>query len=224
MTVNDPADAVPPSSAPTDEVARIPPALDDAPSPGWPAVGLATLQKRGTLTIPTPLRARLHLPDGARVILRTESATTVRVDVLPPPRDWLASWDDRVPTPPPVEDASGTPTRWLDTDTLLRAQAFPQGAARAWLAECDQGFHPVRIDPAVIADVLDRLPTVLPGLTRLQIARYVQTMLSWTGVECAERDFYLTALDQWGASAVPWATAVQTGREALAATDPSPEA
>ena len=82
--------------------------------------------------------------------------------------------------PPPLEDASRTPTRWLDTDTLLRAQTFPQGAARAWLAACDQGFHPVRIDPAVIADLLDRLPTVLPGLTRAQVARYVQTIRSWT--------------------------------------------
>jgi len=171
------------------------------------------LQKRGTITLPPAFRPVEDDSATLRLWLRLGPTGSLILDPLWTPDQLFAQYDAQVdPTERHAPDLP-LPDRWLNAVTILFAQAHPTHPARAWCRECDAGFQSVQMDPVVIPDLLHRLPTLLPTLTRPALARYVASVCSWTGITLTDRNFYLAVLALWGASEAEWAGLVQRARE-----------
>jgi len=178
-----------------------------------PVVALTTVQRRGSLTVPAALRQALDFQDNARCLLASQADGTVRLRVMPPPVVWFAQHDARVSETPPIAPSDAVPKRWLDTATLLRAQAYPDSSQRRWFVEGDRGFVTARVDPVVIAEWLAAVPQLIT-VNRSDLAVYLQVVLSWNGVVLAERDVYWAALELWGhTDDLTWPEAVRWCRE-----------
>jgi len=129
------------------------------------------LQKRGTITLPPGFRPEVEALTAQRLWLRLGSEESLCLDPLWSPDQLFSRYDARMQAPITEPPPSPLPTRWLDTTTIFTAQTDPQHPARAWCHDCDAGFHMVQMDPVVLPDLLQRLPTILPSLTRPAIAR-----------------------------------------------------
>lgn len=193
----------PPDGSPTDRDAST------------PTIAVALLQRRGVLSVPMALREALHWAEGQRVLMTAADAGTLTVQAALAPEAFFARYDPQVSVPDTLPRSETVPRRWLDVDTLRRAQAWPDSPQRAWFIRCDGGFVSARLDPSLLPEALDGLGQLLPDLDRPARAHYVQTVLSWTGITLADRTFYFGALHLWGADeTLTWAQAVQRGRDA----------
>lgn len=190
---------------------------------GYDPVWIATVQRRGTVTVPIEVRQRMDLPDGSRLLMIRTGADTLVARVLPPPAVWFARDEGAVASEAVAELRSGSPdrlpTRWLSAEAVLGAQAYPASPIRTWFTELDQGFHTVQVDPLMIADLLERLPRLLPPLSRPDRAGYLLPVLHWRGITLADRPFYSAALVRWGATDASWAAVVQEAREGWGAEE-----
>ena len=193
---------------------------DETAAPGLMPVWETAVQRRGTVTLPGPMRTRWGVGDGARLLWTPCGPDTMRVGVLEPPAPWFARWDGQVdPAVAATMPDDRLPTRWLTADAVLGAQAHPAGALRRWFGEADAGFQQARVDPVMLADWLDRLPRLLPGISRADIARYALVVLHWRGITLTDRAFYAAALLAWGTTDAPWPVWVQAAREAWTAEE-----
>lgn len=186
-----------------------------APSMIPPHVALAVIQRRGLVNLPLALREALGWSDGQRLLLAADGPAAVRLTAALAPSRLFAQYDHAVRVPPDLPPSETVPRRWLDVETLLRAQAWPDSPQRTWFIRCDGGFVSARFDPSLLPDSLDGIGQLLPDLDRPARAHYVQTVLSWTGITLVDRAFYFAALQLWGADeTLTWAQAVQRGRDA----------
>jgi len=135
-------------SLPEEDVVQ--PEMRDFNAPMFhPVVGLTTLQRRGSLTVPASLRQAIGLTDNTKCLIASQADGTVTLRLMPPPTVWFARHDAHVITSASIEPQEAVPKRWLDTATILRAQAYPDGAQRRWFVDGDQGFVTARVDPGV---------------------------------------------------------------------------
>ncbi len=180
-----------------------------------PTVAIAKYQSsRGVVTVPVALRRAFLVPDDGKLVVTSNADGSVTMRPAPAPDTWFARYDALVTADQGEPATDDLPKRWVNTETLIRAQVYAEGPQRQWFGECERGFVSARVDPVMLAEWLERLPAILPSLDRRGIASYVQVVLSWTGMSLMERDVYLAALELWGTTdGLTWPEAVRRCRD-----------
>ena len=182
-----------------------------------PAVAIASVNGRGTMTIPASIREHLQADATPRYLLRAVSGDVFVAMRVKTPHELFVAYDALVAEPRPALPLSVTFPTLLDAESVIIAQCEPTSTEREWFAACDQGDTSIRVDPLFIGDLLTLLPTYLPDLDRAAQAIYVQTILCWTGMQMPDRDFYLAVLSLWAQSpGYRWSQAVQVARASVA--------
>jgi len=92
---------------------------------------VVTLQKQGTVTIPPEFRPATHDASPLRLWLRMGPHDSLWLEPLWDPMTLFTRHDSAVALSEPLATAPVLPTRWLDTLTVLQAQAHPDHPARA---------------------------------------------------------------------------------------------
>lgn len=180
-----------------------------------PRVALVVIQRRGVINLPVALRETFRWSEGQRALVTAKDGETITLTAALGPDALFARHDGRVTVPDSLKPSEALPRRWLDPETVLRAQAWPDSPQRDWFIRCDGGFVSARLDPSLLPDALAGLGQLLPDLDRATLALYMQTILTWTGITLADRAFYFVALLMWGADdTITWSEAVQRGRDA----------
>ena len=181
------------------------------------AVAIASINSRGTMTIPATIREHLQADANQRYLLRAVSGEAFVAMRVKAPHDLFAAYAASLADPRPALPLSVTFPTLLDAEAVIIAQCEPASVEREWFTACDQGDKSIRVDPLFIGDLLMLLPTYLPDLDRAAQAIYVQTILCWTGMQMSDRDFYLAVLSLWAQSpGYRWSQAVQVARASVA--------
>lgn len=176
---------------------------------------ITRIQRRGAVTIPQPLRDRLAWADGQMVVVDAPDADTLVLRRIPDARAFLAQYDalegDQAALPARPRQL---PLRWCDAATIAWAQADPAGPERAWLDRVSRGLERVELDPVVLGACLAWSGQYWPTADRATRARWAQALVAWPGLQIADRDLWLDALQQWGTQAGTWDEAVLAARQA----------
>lgn len=94
------------------------------------------------------------------------------------------------------------PPGLIDTNVFLHAQTTDalSGKCRRFLAALEQGRVRARLDPLVLHELSYALRHYLRHLTRDQVAQYLQTVLTWRGIE-GEKALLSDAVERWRTTA-----------------------
>lgn len=178
-----------------------------------PPVAIASVNARGTMTIPASIRDHVHAVANQRYLLKVGSGDVFLAMRVRSPNELFQTYETALAAKYPTPVASVTFPLMLDAEAVIMAQCNPDSRERAWLTLCDRGENTIPVDPLVIGDLLSLLPSYIPTLDRAGQAAYVQTILCWTGIQMPERDFYLGVLSLWAQSpSYRWSQAVQVAR------------
>ena len=108
---------------------------------------------------------------------------------------------------------------YIDTSVFLHAQAHDQHteACQALLRAAAEGRVSVSLDPLVVHELTYVLPRYVKGMPRSDVALYVRSVLSWSGVVLEDLPLWLSVLEAWEADAhLSWTDAVLIQRALLA--------
>jgi len=177
------------------------------------------LQKRGVLTVPQADRTALQWAEGQLVLTTVIPPDTLCIRAIPDADTLFTRYADRAVAAGAVGPTPPMTGLWIPPAALWHAQADPTSAWRPIWHAISRGMTTRRVDPTTLAAWAEHAARYLPHVTRLEQARYLQSVCAWPGLEVPDRAWWLTIWDAWGQTEADWSEVVWYARNAMDAAD-----